>query len=124
MKKHNLCDIGLIFIFLSLAFTIANNWIDIPKDIIYCACLFGALCNWLDNFKNYRMYLNYYKLKKREAADLEWSYREMGKYIKKFNLQELYDLDLRIDNEMQDISVRKKNLAKQLGINEKDLDKI
>lgn len=42
----------------------------------------------------------------------------MGRYIEGFHVPELYDLDARIENEFNDIKIRKKNYAEQLGIKE------
>lgn len=53
-----------------------------------------------------------------EIDQLKWSYIEMGKYIDKFNLTELSDLSLRIENELKDIEIRKNNRAKILGLKE------
>lgn len=68
--------------------------------------------------RQYKKYSDLYLLKSREVLDLEWSYREMGRYIDRLKVPELNDLDLRIENELNDIKIRKKNFAEQLGIKE------
>ena len=43
---------------------------------------------------------------------------ERRRYINNFKIPELYDLDLRIENEIQDVKVRKEHFAEDLGIKE------
>lgn len=45
-----------------------------------------------------------------EIDSLKWSYRGMGRYINKFQIDELSDIDVRIENELRDIEIRKQNL--------------
>lgn len=44
-----------------------------------------------------------------EIDSLKWSYMEMGRYINKFQIDELSDIDFRIENELRDIEIRKQN---------------
>ena len=119
MKKINLNDIGLMLSVIALILAILNIfWIDIPRDIIYVLCLFGLICNWAHVLRQYSKYSNLYLLAKQESLDLLWSYREMGRYIDKMNIPELHDLDLRIENELQDVKVKKEALAERLGVKE------
>ena len=117
MKKINLNDLGLILSVTAFILAILNIFVtDIPRDIIYVICLLGLTCNWAHAFRQYLKYSNLYLLAKQESLDLLWSYREMGRYIDKQNIPELHDLDLRIENEIQDVKVRKEALAERLGV--------
>lgn len=117
MKKINLNDIGLMISVVAGILAILNIfWIDIPRDIIYVLCFFGVTCNWAHAMRQYKKYSDLYLLKQREVLDLVWSYREMGSYIDRFQVPELHDLDARIEIELNDIKIRKKNFAEQLGI--------
>ena len=119
MKKINLNDIGLILSVIACILAALNVfWIDIPRDFIYLICLVSIICNWAYAFKRYQKYSNLYLLEQREVLDLLWSYRDMGKYINRFKIPELHDIDLRIENEIMDVKVRKKRLAENLGIKE------
>lgn len=62
--------------------------------------------------------LNKIILDEYEIDQLRYSYNEMGKYVKEFEFYELSDIDLRIENELRDIEVRKKWFAKSHGIKE------
>lgn len=118
MKKFNLNDIGLILSITAFILAIANLWLNLPRDFIYLICLASIICNWAYAIKRYQKYSNLYLLEQREVLDLLWSYRDMGRYINNFKIPELYDLDLRIENEIQDVKVRKEHFAENLGIKE------
>lgn len=45
-----------------------------------------------------------------EIDSLKWSYMRMGRYIYEFHIDELSDIDFRIENELRDIEIRKQNL--------------
>ena len=119
MKKINLNDVG--FILNVIAIILAILYIfgkDIPRDIIYVLYLFGLICNWAHVLRQYSKYSKLYLLAKQESLDLLWSYREMGRYIDNLNISELHDLDIRIENEIRDVKVRKEALAERLGVKE------
>lgn len=119
MKKFKLNDIGLMLSVTAGILAILNiYWIDIPRDIIYVLCFFGVTFSWAYALRQYSKYSNLYLLAKQESLDLLWSYREMGRYIDKMNIPELHDLDLRIENELQDVKVKKEALAERLGVKE------
>lgn len=42
-----------------------------------------------------------------EINQLQWSYKEMGRYISRMDIPELADIETRIDNELRDIEIRK-----------------
>lgn len=42
-----------------------------------------------------------------ELDQLQWSYKEMGRYISRMDIPELADIETRIDNELRDIEIRK-----------------
>lgn len=48
------------------------------------------------------------RIKDYEIEELKYSYRQMGKYVKSFDIPELADIEIRIENELRDIEVRKK----------------
>lgn len=47
------------------------------------------------------------RIKDYEIEELKYSYRQMGKYVKSFDIPELADIETRIENELRDIEVRK-----------------
>ena len=51
-----------------------------------------------------------------ENTLLRWSYQDMGKYIDKMNIPELSDINLRIDNELRDIDIKKNMYAERREI--------
>ena len=119
MKKKNLNDVSIVFSIIAMIIAISNLFgASIPRDIIYLFCMISLICNWAHVMRRYKKYSDLFLLKQREVLDLVWSYREMGRYIEKFHVPELYDLDIRIENEFNDIKIRKKNYAEQLGIKE------
>lgn len=119
MKKKNLNDVSIVFAIIAMIISVSNLFgASIPRDIIYALCIVSLICNWAHAMRQYKKYSDLYLLKSREVLDLEWSYREMGRYIDRLKVPELNDLDLRIENELNDIKIRKKNFAEQLGIKE------
>ena len=118
MKKFNLNDIGVFFLMMACILAIANIWLNIPRDFIYLICLASITCNWAHATKRWLKYSNLYLLKQEEVLDILWSYRDMGRYIKGFKIPELNDIDLRIENEIKDVKVRKERFAENLGIKE------
>ena len=120
MKKFNLNDIGLIFSITAFILAIANIWLNIPRDYIYLICFASITCDWAHATKRWQKYSKLYLLKQNEVLDLLWSYRNMGRYINGFKIPELEDLDLRIENEIQDVKIKKERFAENLGIKEED----
>ena len=118
MKKFNLNDIGSFFWITACILATANIWLNIPRDFIYLICLASITCNWAHATKRWQKYSKLYLLKQREVLELLWSYRDMGRYINGFKIPELKDLDLRIENEIQDVKVKKERFAENLGIKE------
>jgi hypothetical protein len=45
-------------------------------------------------------------LKDYEIIELRYSYRRMGTYIDSFNIEQLEDIELRIENELRDIECK------------------
>ena len=119
MKKKNLNDVSIVLAIIAMIIAVSNLFgASIPKDIIYALCLVSMICNWAHAMRRYKKYSDLFLLKQREVLDLVWSYREMGRYIEGFHVPELHDLDARIEIELNDIKIRKKNYAEQLGIKE------
>ena len=52
-------------------------------------------------------------IKDYEIQELRYSYRQMGKYIKRLDIPELEDIEVRIENELQDIEIKKKWFAER-----------
>lgn len=78
--------------------------------IICWACMIIIYCinYWIVTEENIKLrkalYANDY-----EIDSLKWSYRGMGRYINEFHIDELSDIDFRIENELRDIEIRKQN---------------
>lgn len=119
MKKKNLNDVSFACSIILIIIVILKLFgASIPRDIIYLFCMISVICNWAHAMRQYKKYSNLYLLKQIEVLDLIWSYRDMGKYIEQFHVPELHDLDARIEIELNDIKIRKKNYAEHLGIKE------
>lgn len=117
MKKINLNDVGMAFSIMAMIIALSKIFgISIPRDILYLFWILSLICNWAHALMQYKHYSDLYLLKWREVIDLECSYREMGRYISDFKIEELNDLNLRIENEFKDIKVKKEWYAKELGI--------
>ena len=56
------------------------------------------------------------ELAKFENTLLRWSYEDMGQYVDKMNIPELSDINIRIDNELRDIEIKKNRYAGRKGI--------
>lgn len=81
--------------------------------------LFSSMvCNWMQESSEKRKYQMKWLLSEKENCDLRWSYIEMGDYIDRMNIPELSDIKLRIDNELNDVEIRKKWFAESHGIKE------
>ena len=55
-----------------------------------------------------------------EISELIYSYKQMGKYVESLEHDDLFDIDLRIENELNDIEVRKKWFAESHGLKVKN----
>lgn len=118
MKKINLSYVGMAFSIMALIIASSKIFgISIPIDIVYWFCILSLICNWAHALMQYKHYSDLYLLKWKEVMDLEYSYRGMGRYISDLKIEELNDLNLRIENEFKDIKVKKESYAKKLGIN-------
>lgn len=82
--------------------------------IICLIANFMSVCQQRDKFS--KLYI----LKQREVMDLRWSYEQMGRYVKRMELPELSDIEIRIANELRDISVKQEYVAEQIGISKKE----
>ena len=112
LSKMCLCTAMVMFIlqiFLEKAFLGYLGWIFFVVALIFKT--FWA-CKIAEKSLN-RIILDEY-----EIDQLRYSYIEMGKYVKDFKFFELADIDLRIENELRDIEVRKKWFAERHGIKE------
>jgi hypothetical protein len=75
--------------------------------VICWACL---ICVWAINYlvvfeDTVRLRKENY-LKDYEIVELRYSYRRMGTYIDSFNIEQLEDIELRIENELRDIECK------------------
>jgi hypothetical protein len=106
--------ISILALFIAIANVSINN--DIVKVTIWamCACVFALTI--LSDSEDIQRLQKENILKAYEIDCLRWSYRGMGRYIDHMNLPELYDIDTRISNELNDIEIKKEDYAKRLGI--------
>lgn len=79
---------------------------------IVMALDFLVLLKWNTREQNENILLGY------ENIILKGSYIQMGVYIDRMNIPELSDIKLRIDNELNDVEIKKKWFAESLGIKE------
>lgn len=110
--------IGLTISVLAFFIAIANLFIhdEIVRLIIWtmCICVF-ALSGWsmtedIDKLHKENLLQAY------EIDCLRCSYRGMGDYIEYQNLPELEDINIRIENELNYIEIKKEDYAERLGI--------
>ena len=92
---------------------------DVLRDVVFIIVFLVLGLDFLILFKmNDKEFkeniLNYY-----EIQILRWSYIDMGRYIKDLNIPELNDIELRIENELRDIEIKKGWYAENLGIKNK-----
>lgn len=79
--------------------------------IICWACL---VCVWAINYlvileDTVKLRKENY-LKDNEIIELKYSYQQMGIYIDSFNIEQLEDIKLRIENELRDIEIKQEHL--------------
>lgn len=79
--------------------------------VIWCACLIvvWVINYWIVIEENIKLRKEQF-IKDYEIESLKWSYRGMGRYINDLNIQELSDIDLRIENELRDIEIKKEHI--------------
>ncbi len=99
----------ILKIFLGKAFLGYLGWIFFVVALILKTLWAGKIAN---------KSLNKNILDEYEIYQLRYSYNEMAKYVKNFGFHELSDIDLRIENELRDIEVKKEWFAKSHGIKE------
>lgn len=76
--------------------------------VISWVCIVVALAidYWVVIEENFKLNEESF-LKDYEIIELRYSYRQMGKYIDSLDIEELKDIELRIENELSDIKIRK-----------------
>lgn len=87
---------------------------------IYVFVFFCMIANFMSVCQQRDKFSKLYILKQREVMDLRWSYEQMGRYVKRMELPELSDIEIRIANELRDISVKQEYVAEQIGISKKE----
>lgn len=108
--------VGLILAILNLIFFNSELLRVIVWMLIFMVMVLDnlLLLKWHLRKQNENLLLNY------ENINLRYSYIQMGEYIKRLNIAELDDIELRIENELRDIEIKKKWQAEKLGIKIKE----
>lgn len=81
---------------------------DNLKDVVFDLMLLAFFIKTENQAHNQNELQKELELVKFENTLLRWSYQDMGQYIDKMNIPELSDINLRIDNELRDIEIKKK----------------
>lgn len=110
--------IGIILSRVALFIAIANLFIgnEIVREIIWLMCIFAFVFLMLSDSEEINRLQKENLLQAYEIYCLRCSYRGMGDYIEYQNLPELEDINIRIENELNDIEIKKENYAERLGI--------
>lgn len=101
--------ISLILSYVALIASIVGFFIlKSEMRVISWVCVVVALAidYWVVIEENFKLNEESF-LKDYEIIELRYSYRQMGKYIDSLDIEELKDIELRIENELSDIKIRK-----------------
>lgn len=101
--------IALTLSFVALIALIVGCFILKSEMRVVCwTCIVGvwAIDYWVVIEENFKLNEESF-LKDYEIIELRYSYRQMGKYIDSLDIEELKDIELRIENELRDIKIRK-----------------
>lgn len=93
---------------------------EVVRAGIYVFVIICLIANFMSVCQQRDKFSKLYILKHREVMDLRWSYEQMGRYVKRMELPELSDIEIRIANELRDISVKQEYVAEQIGISKKE----
>lgn len=125
VKRHLLSNMAIICSVVSFIIAILNLIFfnsEFLRGIVWSLVFIVMVLDFLVLLKmnireeNENFLLNY------ENNILRYSYIQMGKYIKRLNIPELDDIELRIENELKDIEIKKQWQAEKLGIKTKEAD--
>lgn len=125
IKRHLMSYMAMICSVVSFIIAILNLIFfnsDLLRGVVWSlvflvmALDFLVLLKWHTREQNENILLSY------ENIILKDSYIQMGKYIKRLNIPELDDIELRIKNELRDIEIKKQWQAEKLGIKTKEAD--
>lgn len=92
---------------------------DFLRGAIWALIFVVMACNYFWLFFTHNDLFKESLLKDYEISELRYSYMQMGKYVDEFEFRELSDIEFRIENELRDIEIKKKDYAEMLGIKEK-----
>lgn len=73
-----------------------------------CLIIIWVINYWIITEENIKLMKEQF-VKDYEINSLKWSYKGMGRYINEFKIDELSDIDVRIENELRDIEIRKQH---------------
>lgn len=95
---------------------------QILRAILWTLVILSLMMNIFHAFEMQEKYFNMYQLKAFECAQLRYSYRSMAAYIKEFDVPEFKDLDNRLENEFNDIEIKKQHYAESIGMKKEDIE--
>ena len=112
-KIHWTNKVAIALSFLAVFVCTVNLFLSI--EILRTITLMLVIASMGMNFTSVcyqrNKWLDYYHLKYFECQLLKWSYQDMASYINSFKIPELNDLPTRIENELNDIAIRKNEYA-------------
>lgn len=123
-KTHWTVKLALLCSSSALCICLINIFLhsQILRAILWTLIILGMTMNVFHAFimqeKNFKMY----QLKAFECMQLRYSYRSMAAYIKEFDVPMFNDLDNRLENEFNDIEIKKQHYAELLGMKKEDIE--
>lgn len=118
VKLALLCSSSALCIFFINIFLHSQ----ILRAIFWSLIILGMTMNVFHAFIMQEKYFKMYQLKTFECMQLRYSYRSMAAYIKEFDVPVLKDLDNRLENEFNDIEIKKQHYAELIGMKKEDIE--
>ena len=89
---------------------------EIRRTTVWVVVILVWVLDYMIILQQYEKICKKLEVAQYEIGNLKESYISMGRYIDHMNLPELYDIDIRIKNELRDIEIKKEDYAERLGI--------
>ena len=125
-KLHWTNKLAIIFSFCACLILCINIFIGNEKlrFVMWAMCILSLTMNFLAISYQEDKWLRYSQLYLYECQLLRRSYIDMVKYIDKLEIPELNDLFSRVENEFEDIEIKKINFAEQNNFPKKEIEEM
>ncbi len=122
MKKFDLREKCALVLSIIAFLIVLGNLIfwnnEIVRTIVWVIVTIVFVLDYLSLVSKYKELGKYLEIVIYEKKELVYSYKQMGKYIKRLNIDELEDIEQRIENELTDIDVKVMHYADSLECKE------